>query len=113
MLESFSEVPVLLVPVDDMHFQGQAHIIKSVLGTAVVLVSPVEVETFDLVLIVQGSSEDVGQTEAFLFFFGAVFGDGEGHWKNRGIVLYVLGFEVELSISMNGVIKVLNLIKSG
>lgn len=84
MLEGFSEVPVLLVPVDDMHFQRQAHIIESMLGTTVVLVSPVEVESFNFVLIVQGSSEDVGKAEAFLFFFRTVFGDGQCNWKYKG-----------------------------
>lgn len=83
MLESFSEVPVFLVPVDDVHFQRKTHIVEGMLGTTVVLVSPVEVKTFDFVLIVQGSSEDVGKAEAFLFFFGTVFGDGECDWKNK------------------------------
>lgn len=83
MLESFSEVPVFLVPVDDVHFQRQTHIVEGMLGTTVVLVSPVEVKTFDFVLIVQGSSEDVREAEAFLFFFGAVFGNGECDWKNK------------------------------
>lgn len=79
VLESLSEVPVFLVPVDDVHFEGQAHVVEGVLRTAVVLVTPVEVETFDLVFIVKGASEDVWKTETFLFFFRAVFGDGERH----------------------------------
>lgn len=79
VLERFSEVPVLLVPVDDVHLKRQPHVVEGVLRAAVVLVSPVEVQAFDLVLVVQGASEDVRESEAFLFFFGTVFRDGQGH----------------------------------
>lgn len=81
MLESFSQVPVFLVSVDDVHFERQTHVIEGVFRTTVVLVSPMEVEAFNFILVVQGTTENVWKTESFLFFFGAVFGDGQRHWK--------------------------------
>lgn len=79
MLEGFGEIPVLLVPVDDMHLKGQSHVIEGVLRTTVVLVAPVKMQAFDLILVVQGATENVWKTEAFLFFLRAVFWDGQGH----------------------------------
>lgn len=81
MLKSLSQIPVFLVPVDDVHFKGQAHVVEGVFRTTVVLVSPVEVQAFDFIFIVEGTAEDVGKAEAFLFFFRTVFGDGQRHWK--------------------------------
>lgn len=70
MLQSLGEASILLVPVNDVHFQWETHVVQGVLGAAVVLVAPMEVEALDLVLIVQGSPEDVRQAETFLLLFG-------------------------------------------
>lgn len=56
------------------------------LGAAVVLIAPVEVETFDLILVVEWTPEDVRQTEALFLFFGAVFRDRQRDWKERRMV---------------------------
>lgn len=79
MLESFGEIPVFLVSVDYMHLKGQSHVVEGVLRTTVVLVTPVKVQAFDFILVVKRATEDIRETEAFLFFFRAVFRNSQGH----------------------------------
>lgn len=76
MLEGFGEIPVLLVPVDDMHLKGQSHVVEGVLRTTIVFVPPMKVQAFDFILVVKRATEYIRETEAFLFFLRTVFRDG-------------------------------------
>lgn len=76
MLEGFGEIPVFLVPVDDMHLKGQSHVVEGVFRTTIVLVTPMKVQAFDLILVVQRATEDIRETETFLFLLRAIFWNG-------------------------------------
>lgn len=91
MLQSLSQVPILFISVDDVHFKRQSHIVEGMLRTAIIFVSPVEVETFYFVFVVQGTAKYVRETEALLFFFRTVFRDGQRNWNGK--------LELELYIS--------------
>lgn len=75
MLESLSQAPVFLVPMDDVHLKRQSHVIEGVLRSSVVLVTPVEVQSLDFVFVVKRTSEDVWETKTFLFLFRTVLRD--------------------------------------
>lgn len=82
MLKSFGEAAVFLVPMDNVHFKGKAHVIQGMFRTAVVLVAPVEVKAFDFILIIKRTAEDVWQTEALFLFLRRIFWYGESDWKD-------------------------------